>query len=186
MGRPRKFDEEVVLSAAMNAFRMHGYAGISVNQLEQATGLSTSSLYNTFEDKAELHRRAVGHYVRMFVLPRLDHYAGPEARLEQLEGLFLSLFEPPMNDGYGCLVINTATEMGSDTDVDVALDAVGRHLGDVLRRELGTDEDALLLLLLYQGVLVAARAGRLNDSYRQAIHHYFSRLRARRDERNAP
>lgn len=34
MGRPRTFDEDTVLTAAMYAFRREGYARISVTRLE--------------------------------------------------------------------------------------------------------------------------------------------------------
>jgi TetR/AcrR family transcriptional regulator, transcriptional repressor for nem operon len=186
MGRPRTFEEGTVLASAMHAFRRHGYAGVSMTQLEQATGLSASSLYNTFDDKAGLHRRALEHYVRTFVLQRLVTYAGSDAGLEELEELFLTLFEPPLHDGYGCLVINTATEIGSHPGVDEALDAVARRISEVLERELGTSEDALLLVLLYQGLLVSERAGRLDHRYRQTIQNYFAGLRARRNEGTTP
>ena len=166
----------------MQAFRQHGYAGSSMTQLEQATGLSTSSLYNAFTDKANLHRRAVDHYVHTVVLPRLVTHAGSTASLEQLEELFATLFEPPLNDGHGCLVINTATEIGPHAGVDEALDAVAQHISEVLERELRTSGDARALLLLYQGVLVSARAGRLDHRDRQAIRDHFAGLRARRDE----
>jgi len=114
MGRPRTFDEDTVLTAAMYAFRREGYARISVTRLEQATGLRTSSLYNAYGDKAGLFERALDHYVTTFIEPRLSAYAGPDATLEDLEGLFLSLLEPPLNDGFGCLVINSAVELGDD------------------------------------------------------------------------
>jgi TetR/AcrR family transcriptional regulator, transcriptional repressor for nem operon len=48
MGRKRSFDETKVLESAMHAFRRHGYAGISIKQLEEATGLSSGSLYNAY------------------------------------------------------------------------------------------------------------------------------------------
>jgi TetR/AcrR family transcriptional regulator, transcriptional repressor for nem operon len=57
MARPRAFDEQAVLWAALDAFRREGYTALSVAQLEQATGLSASSLYNAYRDKAGLHRR---------------------------------------------------------------------------------------------------------------------------------
>ena len=88
-------------------------AALGVAQLERVTGLSTSSLYNAYGDKAGLHRRAVEHYNDAFMAPRLDRYAGPDATLDDLEGLFTSLLEPPLDDGYGCLLINTATELGN-------------------------------------------------------------------------
>ena len=190
MARPRTFDEDVVLTAAMHAFRREGYTRMSVSRLEEATGLRTSSLYNAYGDKAGLFERALDHYITTFVQPRLSAYAGPDATLEDLEGLFLSLLEPPLNDGFGCLIINSTLEFGGDPlaapAVRRGLAAVADHLDSVLRRELGdvagaTSADSALVLL-YQGLLVQSRAGRLTNRHREAVQTEFARLRARREE----
>ena len=188
MARPRSFDEETVLTAAMHAFRRHGYAGASVSVLEDATGLRASSLYNAYGDKAGLYRRALDHYLSSFVGPRLTAYAGSEATVEDLEGLFLSLLVPPYDDGQGCLVTNSAAEFGSApsiaTDgVRAGVETVRRHAEDVLRRELGPEAAATTaarVVLLYQGFLVLGRAGLLGDDHVAAIRDEFAELRARR------
>ena len=54
MARPREFDEEQALLAAMQVFWRKGYDGTSIPDLLEATGLSRSSLYETFGDKAAL------------------------------------------------------------------------------------------------------------------------------------
>lgn len=187
MARPRSFDEDTVLTAAMHAFRRDGFRDLSVASLEQATGLRASSLYNGFGDKAGLFRRSLDHYVSSFVGPRLESYAGPEATLEDLEQLFLTLFEPPLDDGFGCLVTNTAVEQapggGTDPLVRACLDAIGRHLDLLLEREVGDTDDAPGLTLLYQGLLVFSRAGLITDRHRAAVESEFARLRARREQR---
>jgi AcrR family transcriptional regulator len=190
VARPRSFDEDAVLTAAMHAFRREGYTRIPVSRLEEVTGLRTSSLYNAYGDKAGLFERALNHYVTTLVAPRLAAYAGPTATLEELEGLFVSLLEPPLNDGFGCLVVNSALELGGDlpaaSGVSASLAAVADHIDDVLRRELNDDAeagaDAAALALLYQGLLVQSRAGLLNDRHREAVQTEFARLRARREE----
>ena len=189
MARPRAFDEQDVLTAAMHAFRREGYSHISVGTLEGATGLGTSSLYLAFGDKAGLFRRALDHYVESVVAPRLAMYAGPDASLDDLEQLFLTLFEPPLDDGYGCLVVNSATEFGS-TD-SIARDGVRRglglvqeHLGNVVRRELGAaaaEAVSARLMLIYQGLLVLSRAGLLMPSHQEAIHNEFDTLRREKE-----
>jgi TetR/AcrR family transcriptional repressor of nem operon len=191
MARPRAFDEQEVLTAAMHAFRREGYGHISVAGLEAATGLRTSSLYLAFGDKAGLFRRALDHYVSSFVEPRLTLYAGPGASLDDLEQLFLTLFEPPLDDGYGCLVVNSATEFGSTDSIAQdgvrrGLGLVHRHVEDVLRREIGaaaSKRTAAHLVLLYQGLLVHSRAGLLTPSHREAIHDQFDTLRREQEHR---
>jgi TetR/AcrR family transcriptional regulator, transcriptional repressor for nem operon len=176
-----------VLSAAMHAFRRQGYAGLSVTQLEGATGLAASSLYNAYGSKAGLHQRAIAHYRQSVITPRLERFAGPDATLEDLEGLYTSLLEPPLDDGFGCLLINTATELGGRPDgVAAGLRQVAEHLDAVLFRELGHAEDGPVLMLMYEGLLVAVRAGLVEDRHREGIHREFERLRRERDRRGDP
>jgi TetR/AcrR family transcriptional repressor of nem operon len=192
MARPRAFDEDDVLTAAMHAFRRQGYSNISVVQLEAATGLRTSSLYHAFGDKAGLFQRALDHYVTNFVAPRLDAYAGADATLDDLQELFLTLFRPPLDDGYGCLVVNSAAEFGSGDSiashgVRVGLDLVHRHLEDVIRREIGSaavSSTAARLSVIYQGLLVLSRAGRLTLAHEVAVRDEFDTLRRDRENRS--
>ncbi len=184
--RPREFDEDAVLWAALDAFRREGYAGLSVTQLERATGLAASSIYNAFGDKAGLHRRAITHYNEAYIAPRLERYAGPEATLDDLEELFTSLLDPPLDDGYGCLLINTATEFGGRkvmAEVPAGLQRVADHIDTVLVRELGDADDGTALFLIYEGLLVSIRAGLISDAHRAAIHREFDQLRRLRERR---
>lgn len=54
MARKKEFDEKHVLLAAAQVFAVNGYAGTSIDQLVNATGLLRGSLYGTFYSKAEL------------------------------------------------------------------------------------------------------------------------------------
>ncbi|GHJ28729.1 TetR family transcriptional regulator [Streptomyces hygroscopicus subsp. sporocinereus] len=62
-GRPRAFDQEAVLEAAMLLFWEQGYEATSLAQLREATGLSSASLYGAFGSKDGLFARAVEHYI---------------------------------------------------------------------------------------------------------------------------
>ncbi|MEW2545331.1 TetR family transcriptional regulator [Streptomyces sp. NPDC047002] len=62
MARPRKFEEEAAVAAARTAFRRTGYAGTSLSDLVEATGLGKGSLYNAFGDKEEIFERAFDGY----------------------------------------------------------------------------------------------------------------------------
>ncbi len=185
MARPRAFDEDQVLTSAMHAFRHGGYARLTIADLERATGLRASSIYNAYGDKAGLFTRALRHYVDTFVGPRLEVHAGEAARLEDLEQLFVSILEPPYDDGGGCLVTNSAAEFGAGSmaapAVRAAIETVERHVAKVLQRELGSAAEAPALVLLYQGLLVLSRAGLTDDRHRQAVREQFARLRAARE-----
>ena len=188
MSRNREYDETAVLAGAMHAFRQKGYVGVSIRDLEAATGLTSGSIYNAFGDKEGLFRAALHFYVVGFVRERLERLAGQTARLEDLEELYLSIFRPPLDDGFGCLVTNSMVEFGPvDAPASPAIDEVARMLrasiGDVLAREIGRERAETLsqrLILLYHGLLVMSRARRLDSTVEEAISAQFAELRALR------
>jgi AcrR family transcriptional regulator len=61
-GRPRGFDPEKALDAAICTFWKHGYEGASLEALTTAMGINRPSLYAAFGDKADLFEKAVRRY----------------------------------------------------------------------------------------------------------------------------
>jgi TetR/AcrR family transcriptional repressor of nem operon len=62
MGRKRQFDEDTALAAAMHLFWEKGYAASSMQDLEQATGLNRTSIYNTFGNKRSIFQKTLDVY----------------------------------------------------------------------------------------------------------------------------
>ncbi|QMV18583.1 TetR family transcriptional regulator [Granulicella sp. 5B5] len=62
VGRPRAFNREHALEAAMRVFWKRGYEGASLTELTAAMGINRPSLYAAFGDKATLFREAVERY----------------------------------------------------------------------------------------------------------------------------
>ncbi|SHF69676.1 transcriptional regulator, TetR family [Jatrophihabitans endophyticus] len=62
-GRPRGFDQDTALEAAMQLFWAKGYEATGVAELTEAMGITPPSLYAAFGNKEELFRRAVDRYV---------------------------------------------------------------------------------------------------------------------------
>ena len=58
-GRPRQFDEDAALSAALLQFWEKGLAATSLDELEDAMGMRRPSIYGAFGDKEALYRRAL-------------------------------------------------------------------------------------------------------------------------------
>jgi AcrR family transcriptional regulator len=114
MARTQGFDRDVVVRAARTLFWRAGFEGASVPALEEATGLSRSSIYNTFGSKRGLFDAAVQSYLDEVIRPRLrplkaDDVA-PEAVLTYLDGLREAFTRADsMSATSGCLLINTAT-----------------------------------------------------------------------------
>ncbi|WP_292111155.1 TetR/AcrR family transcriptional regulator [Mesorhizobium sp.] len=181
----RSFDEKTVLGGAMDAFRRQGFAGVSIKTLEKATGLSSGSIYNAYGDKDGLYRAAFNHYLDAVIRHRLQTYVGEDAGLDGLEQLFLSmLFSPEMDDN-GCLLTNAAVEFG--VGPSVASDGVNEGfvlltdgIRRVVEREMAPSEVEIIttrLLLLYQGLLVLARAGQDLSGCADVIRSEFNQLR---------
>ena len=61
-GRPKTFEREEALEAAMLLFWERGFEQTSVDEVAGAMGIRTSSLYSSFGDKEALFLAAVDHY----------------------------------------------------------------------------------------------------------------------------
>src|SRR5947209_15549677 len=62
-GRPREFDAEKVLDAALLLFWRHGYEGTSLAALTDVMGINMPSLYAAFGNKEALFRRVLERYL---------------------------------------------------------------------------------------------------------------------------
>jgi AcrR family transcriptional regulator len=64
IGRPRAFDRDAALDAATLVFWRKGFAAASMNDLCEAMGIRSPSLYAAFGSKEALYREAVDRYAR--------------------------------------------------------------------------------------------------------------------------
>ena len=109
MARPTAYDEGTVVASALERFRAAGFNGSSVDSLVQGTRLNKHSLYHAFGGKDGLFLRALQEYLdtrgadSMAVFSRKRGYAA-------LEGYFRAVLRTV--DPRGCLVVNTAVELG--------------------------------------------------------------------------
>ena len=108
-GRPREFDTDKALDAALLLFWRHGYEGASLAALTQAMGINVPSLYAAFGNKEALFKRVVDRYVQSpaSYLPR----ALEEPTVHRvLEKLFAGAIDMVMNPRHpdGCLLVQGA------------------------------------------------------------------------------
>lgn len=64
-GRPPKFDHDEVVAAAIGAFFRSGFEATTLADLEAATGVDRSTLYNSFGGKVGLYESATGRYLSL-------------------------------------------------------------------------------------------------------------------------
>ncbi|WP_425828209.1 TetR/AcrR family transcriptional regulator [Streptomyces fractus] len=122
MARPRQFDEERAIGAAMDTFWRHGYEGASTRALCDSTGLGPSSLYNTFGGKRQLYLRALERYHATATAEQLEILAGPGPASGRLRALMVHAVDTDLAsaeaDPHGCFAINAAIEAAAhDPDV---------------------------------------------------------------------
>jgi TetR/AcrR family transcriptional repressor of nem operon len=112
MARPREFDEEQVLDAAMQCFWNRGYEATSMRDLVEKTGISSASLYNTYGDKRTLFRTALIRYVDDSIGARIRSYEALPPR-QAIAAFFEEILarSPADPEGKGCFLVNSALEM---------------------------------------------------------------------------
>jgi AcrR family transcriptional regulator len=93
IGRPREFDRAQALEAAMLLFWRKGFAAASMNDLCDAMGVRSPSLYAAFGSKEALYLEAVEHYVEIFGPPVWDKLAEGATARAGVENLLLAATE---------------------------------------------------------------------------------------------
>ena len=141
MGRPREFEMDEALDAAIGVFWERGYKGASMTDLVAATGLQKGSLYKAFEDKHDLFMESLGRYLEggLGELDRVLHGAAtPKAGLRSwLEAMVVER-SCTGDRRVGCFAVNSVVEFGAaDEPVRRQLEAhfsrMRRVLADVIQ-----------------------------------------------------
>lgn len=108
-GRPREFDTDEALDAAMTVFWRQGYEGTSLTDLTGAMGISRPSMYAAFGKKEELFRLVLDRYIAgpaSYVSGALDAPTAREAAEAMLRGVVRTTTMP---QGFGgCLTVQGA------------------------------------------------------------------------------
>ncbi|MBS1063846.1 TetR/AcrR family transcriptional regulator [Gluconobacter wancherniae] len=172
-GRPRSFDREVALEAAMRLFWKYGYEGVSFQQLTAVLGIGAPSLYAAFGNKKALYREALDRYVDMRGASDLsfmeDARSPREAVCLLLDGTARGLVDPAGE--VGCM-LNTGMIASHPDHEDLARDLAQRRaqfralLIDTLQRWMSRERATRLsfyVTAVMQGMAIQAR-----DGFRQA------------------
>ena len=90
IGRPREFDRNAALEAAMVLFWRKGFSATSMTDLCEAMGVSSPSLYAAFGSKEALYLEALEHYVRTGGPPVWGELATGDTARASVEALLLA------------------------------------------------------------------------------------------------
>jgi len=172
-GRPRGFEPQQALDAAVRVFWSEGYDGAAISRLSRDMGMPKASLYQEFGDKEGLFLAAIGRYVETR-LSTVAQALGPSGTLKaDLDRFFEAVVTLATSDPAtpGCLISCVlADAAGSNARLRKELDARFAALESRLRSriEVGRMEiagaespavTAILLASVARGLMLRARAG---------------------------
>jgi TetR/AcrR family transcriptional repressor of nem operon len=121
VGRPREFDKEAALEAAMEAFWQKGYEATSMADLCACTGLHKGSLYQAFGDKHSLFMTALQQYADTEFREVAAVAFRSDSPLENIRAAANRICDDAVQDK-GCLIINSIVELAPhDPEVKAAL-----------------------------------------------------------------
>jgi AcrR family transcriptional regulator len=114
-GRPRQFDIDKALKAALQLFWRRGYEGTSLAALTAAMRINTPSLYAAFGNKEALFKKALDLYLQRPASYLPDALEQPTARAAA-EQLFRGAIDMVMNGRHadGCLLVHGALVSGPE------------------------------------------------------------------------
>jgi TetR/AcrR family transcriptional repressor of nem operon len=114
VGRPRQFDPENALEAAMRAFWANGYTATSVVSLTAAMGMHKGSIYQAFGSKHALFIQSLKRYlVKMRRRTNVALLAAP-TQLDALRSFAHAVVEMANDDvkcPTGCIAVNSLVEL---------------------------------------------------------------------------
>lgn len=114
VGRPREFDIDLALDAAMQQFWRKGYEATSMTDLMAATGLHKGSIYGTFGDKHSLFIQALKRYLWEMNRTEIEALKDAESPLDGLRSVghaMIDLVDDDSDEPKGCMAVNAIIEM---------------------------------------------------------------------------
>ncbi|MEC7764255.1 MAG: helix-turn-helix domain-containing protein [Pseudomonadota bacterium] len=163
--------QQVILTAAMEAFAQYGYRRVSMDEIAKRAGMSRAALYLHFRNKDDIFSTGVELYfahVGQLMSRVLSEESDP---VRALTAAFAAKVAPPydmlMNSPHGeeLLDLKTTAAAGAVVDGEAALITIiagwleaGQGAGTLSLEDYGTAEDAARTILsAVHGVVLSAR-----------------------------
>src|SRR5260370_19676443 len=117
MGRPRGFDEDAALDAAIRVFWEEGYEGATLASLTGAMRINRSSMFAAFGNKEALFKKAFERYVSVHLAHIWEALEKPTIRecIEHALRKNVDFLSTPGNPN-GCLSVHEALATGPEGD----------------------------------------------------------------------
>ena len=190
MARPLSFDKNKALVNAMLVFWYQGYEATSMKDLERATGLVPSSIYNAFGNKEAFFLQILDYYSTFVMGKRIQNYLKQDAPIKAIFDFFITCFTdlPRGKQGMACLLLNTTSELALHNEaIREVLTKAEQSLRDNFvscitqakqQKEISNQYDNTViadqLIITLNGLLVSSKAIKDNEKMLKLCHQSLS------------
>ena len=194
MARPVEFDEDKVLTNAMEQFWKEGYEASSVRKLLDCTGINRGTLYNSFGDKDTFFRVCVEHY-NMIVQKQIESSLKDEnlSCWNAIEAYFEETISnvSQKQRAMGCMLVNSLCESVNQNRVlrklvrdslmlirkEFLVRLSEAKANKKLKKGLGIDFAADVLMNTLYGIRINSRSGRETKQLKMLVKHSIDSLK---------
>lgn len=147
VARRKEYREEEVIEKAMDLFWRNGYESTSMQMLEKEMGINKFSIYASFGNKNGVFVESLKYYKRQlnYLIHTLKASENGTSGIKQYFYDFVE-FSKDTEFGKGCLITNTANEVGEDVDEKIKevlsqfIDEVKQVFYDILSQDSTKDQ----------------------------------------------
>jgi AcrR family transcriptional regulator len=186
-----------IIELAAPLFNQRGYAGCSMQDIMEATGLKKGGLYRHFSGKEELAAEAFRYALAQAVKIRTDALDPEQGAVERLREMIAQFAEKPSPVPGGCPILNTAIDADDGNAVlrelareglkewrariaQIVREGIARH---EIRKEVDSRAVGNTIIAALEGALMISRLegskGALNDA-RRSLDGFVEGLARRR------
>jgi AcrR family transcriptional regulator len=180
-GRPKSYDPDQALWAALEQFWAGGFTATSLDALAASTGMNRPSLYAAFGDKKALYLKTLTRFTETLRAALGDELFRHKSLADALSHFYraaLDIYFDGTDGPRGCFVVCTApAEAITDPDIRMMLQKILKEIDDGLearieharkKGEVPADADAAALAKVAGGTLhslaIRARAGESREA----------------------
>jgi AcrR family transcriptional regulator len=183
-GRPREFDTDTALAAALRVFWSKGFDGASLSDLTDAMGITRPSLYAAYGNKEALFRKALDLYEREKLAYVETALSAPTAR-GVAERMLRGVLDMTTStcDPKGCLGVMSSvacSEQAESIKAEVIARRASSEAAVIRRFERARDEGDLpanvdpagvtrYLVAILQGMAIQAGSGASREALEQLV-----------------